>query len=77
MPFGTGPRVCIGQHFALLEMGLIAAMLMQHFKLEWPEGAPWPEGDLAVTLRPAQAIRLKLHQRTPIAPTQGGCAAYW
>jgi cytochrome P450 len=63
MPFGTGPRVCIGQHFAILEMGLIAAMLMQRFRMEWPEVAPWPQGDLAVTLRPAQAMRLKLHPR--------------
>jgi cytochrome P450 len=72
MPFGTGPRVCIGQHFAMLEMGLIAAMLMQRFRLEWPEGAQWPEGDLAVTLRPAQAIRLKLHQRADITPSHVG-----
>ena len=72
MPFGTGPRVCIGQHFALLEMGLIAAMLMQRFRLEWPGCEPWPEGDLAVTLRPAQAIRLKLHPRAAIAPSEGG-----
>lgn len=72
MPFGTGPRVCIGQHFALLEMGLIAAMVMQRFRLEWPEGTQWPEGDLAVTLRPAQAIRLKLHPRAAITPNQIG-----
>ena len=72
MPFGTGPRVCIGQHFAMLEMGLMAAMLMQRFRLEWPEAAQWPEGDLAVTLRPAKPIRLKLHQRAPISSTQGG-----
>lgn len=72
MPFGTGPRVCIGQHFALLEMGLMAAMLMLRFKLEWPDGVQWPEGDLAVTLRPAQAIRLKLHPRAAITLNQIG-----
>ena len=63
MPFGTAPRVCIGQRFTMLGMGLIAAMLMQRFRLEWPEGATWPNGDLAVTLRPTQPIRLNLHQR--------------
>ncbi|WP_090141537.1 cytochrome P450 [Limnohabitans sp. DM1] len=63
MPFGTGARVCIAQHFAMLEMGLIGAMLMQRFNLVWPEGAAWPKGDLAVTLRPAQPIRLRLHAR--------------
>ncbi|OYU30949.1 MAG: cytochrome P450 [Comamonadaceae bacterium PBBC2] len=71
MPFGTGPRVCIGQHFAMLEMGLIAAMLMQRFRLEWPEGERWPKGDLAVTLRPAQPIRVKLNLKAPITHPRG------
>lgn len=71
LPFGTGPRVCIGQHFAMLEMGLIAAMLMQRFNLEWPTEAAWPQGDLAVTLRPTRSIRLKLNPRAPITHPRG------
>lgn len=55
----------------MLEMGLIGAMLMQRFNLVWPQGAAWPEGDLAVTLRPAQPIRLRLHAREKIHGLEG------
>lgn len=33
-PFGEGPHVCIGNHFALMEMQLILAMVLQRFKLK-------------------------------------------
>ena len=32
-PFGEGPHVCIGNHFALMEMQLILAMMLQRFRL--------------------------------------------
>ncbi len=33
IPFGGGPRVCLGQHFAMLEMHVVLAMLLREY--EW------------------------------------------
>lgn len=76
MPFGTGPRVCLGQHLATTEMAVVAAMLLQRFELQWPEGAAPPEPLLHVTLRPATALRLKLRHRDVSAPIAPSIAPY-
>lgn len=62
IPFGLGPRVCLGQHFAHLEMTVIAARLLQDFRLQTLDAAP-PIPRLAVTLRPQGGLRLKLAAR--------------
>lgn len=63
MPFGAGPRVCIGQHFAMLEMSLVAAMLLQRYTLVLPADAPPCEPELNVTLRPRGGVKLWLLRR--------------
>jgi cytochrome P450 len=63
LPFGAGPRVCLGQHFATLEMTLLAAMLLQRFTLAVPAGAPPVVPQLAVTLRPRGGLVLHLARR--------------
>jgi cytochrome P450 len=50
IPFGAGPRVCIGAHFALLEAQLCLATMVQHARLQVLATNVAPEP--LVTLRP-------------------------
>ena len=63
MPFGAGPRVCMGQHLALAEMTVIAAMFLQRFSVAAPQGMTPPEPVFNITLRPREALRLIVTRR--------------
>ncbi len=63
IPFGLGPRVCIGQHFAMLEMVLLAAMLLQRYTLGLPDAAQPLRPRLHATLRPQHPVQLLLSRR--------------
>lgn len=54
-PFGGGPRICIGNNFALMEMTLILAVLLQRTDFQHNITKPIKE-DLFLTLKPAEAI---------------------
>ncbi|MFC5086134.1 cytochrome P450 [Microvirga arabica] len=63
MPFGGGPRICIGNRFALMEATLILATVAQRFRLEWQmdrQVQPAP----SITLRPKGGVWVKLVQRS-------------
>lgn len=70
IPFGTGPRICIGSNFAMMEMSLIVAMLVQRFALMPTPDAKEPTPKFTVTLRPAEGIHLNMKSRGPaLIPT--------
>jgi cytochrome P450 len=58
-PFGGGPRLCIGNNFALMEAPLLLTMIMQHFKLELVPDQTFQLRPVA-TLRPQPALWMKL-----------------
>ena len=61
-PFGGGPRLCIGQSFALMEATLLLAMICQRFELDLVPGHPI-EPKAEVTLRPKYGVLVTLRAR--------------
>jgi cytochrome P450 len=59
LPFGAGPRICVGQGFAQMEATAILASLLQRFQLALRPGYT-PEPRLRVTLRPARGMPVRI-----------------
>jgi len=62
LPFGAGPRICIGNSFALMEARLIVAMVAQYYKLSLEPHEPIRPIQL-VALRPGGPVRMRLERR--------------
>ena len=62
VPFSSGPRVCTGAGFAMVEGVLMLSMILKHFKVSRVEGKdPRPVAHL--TVRSADGIWLRLERR--------------
>lgn len=64
-PFGSGPRVCIGQRFARIEMKLTFSRLLQQYTLVPSSETPKPPLDLSYSFstQPVHPIKLKVVPR--------------
>jgi cytochrome P450 len=62
IPFGAGPRICIGNHFALMEAHVLLATLARRARFDHATSAPVSYEPL-VTLRPKElAMRVSLRE---------------
>jgi cytochrome P450 len=62
LPFGGGPRVCIGASFAMIEAAVVLATLVRAFRF-FPIAGHKPKPVARVTLRPAAGMPLHLGAR--------------
>ena len=58
LPFGTGPRICIGQSFAMMEAQMVLATLMQ--RVHFSAVAQRVQPDAVVTLRPKGGLKMRV-----------------
>ena len=64
-PYGGGPRKCIGNTFASLEMPLVMAMVAQKYNLNLiPEQVVFPEP--AISLRPRDPLLMRVERRQSV-----------
>jgi cytochrome P450 len=62
MPFSVGPRMCIGNHFSLLEGTLVLAMIAQRFRFTLSARARI-EPEFQITMRPGRGVLVRVEAR--------------
>lgn len=62
IPFGSGERICIGNHFAMLESQLLLSMIVQQYDFELLN-ADDAQIDMAVSLKPKGGVPVRIWKR--------------
>ncbi|MBL8156880.1 MAG: cytochrome P450, partial [Anaerolineae bacterium] len=64
LPFGAGPRICIGSSFAMMEAHLLLVAIAQRYRLRLNPGQV-VEPEPLITLRPKHGLHMRLEVREP------------
>ena len=62
MPFGAGPRICVGAAFATMEAVMVLASLVRDYEILISEDC-YPKPKMTVTLRPEGGIQARFRRR--------------
>jgi cytochrome P450 len=66
IPFGGGARICIGNHFALMEGQIVLAHLARHLEFDLLPESFHVEPEALITLRPKGGVQVRVMQREAV-----------
>lgn len=61
IPFGAGPRICIGANFAMMQAHIILTTLLSRYRFERSAEHPVPMPTMNMTVRPEGGVWLTAH----------------